>query len=233
MKNVSALLIVMVILTMFSTSAFADTNGVGGFYDIATKDNVEIRPFAGDMEVGITSKDLNGDAVNESFYENSERLEVKYSAAVSGSYYGVLLIEGSALPTKDTYVYFIDQVDAKSSVVDFNVYPILPDKTTDMTLYISSNAPDEELVKIALNYATNVTEDITSYVLGDVNDDGAVNTKDRMTLARHLANWDSYDTINTDAADVNADNTVNTKDRMTLARHLANWDGYETLPYTK
>lgn len=69
-------------------------------------------------------------------------------------------------------------------------------------------------------------------IIGDVNGDGAVNTLDRMELARHLANWEGYsaESIDMIAADVNNDGIVNTLDRMALARHLANWSGYETLP---
>lgn len=69
-------------------------------------------------------------------------------------------------------------------------------------------------------------------IIGDINGDGAVNTLDRMNLARYLANWEGYtaETIDLVAADVNGDGVINTLDRMALARHLANWSGYETLP---
>ncbi len=68
-------------------------------------------------------------------------------------------------------------------------------------------------------------------LLGDVNGDGVVNVKDNMMLARFLAGWDGYETIDKKAADLNTDGKVNVKDNMVLARHLAGWDGYETLPY--
>ncbi len=67
------------------------------------------------------------------------------------------------------------------------------------------------------------------YTLGDVNEDGKVNTLDRMKLARHLANWDGYKTIHTQAADIDGDGSVSTVDRTYLARHLAKWVGYEDL----
>lgn len=74
---------------------------------------------------------------------------------------------------------------------------------------------------------------VINTIIGDVNSDGAVNTLDRMTLARYLANWEGYtaETIDMVAADVNGDGIVNTLDRMVLARHLANWEGYQELPY--
>ncbi len=76
-------------------------------------------------------------------------------------------------------------------------------------------------------YALVVPND---FVLGDVNNDGEVNAKDRMTLTRHLAKWSGYEDIDMTAADVNSDGEVNAKDRMILTRHLANWKDYETLP---
>ena len=37
--------------------------------------------------------------------------------------------------------------------------------------------------------------DVKDYVTGDVNDDGEINTKDRMILSRHLADWIGYETL--------------------------------------
>ena len=68
-------------------------------------------------------------------------------------------------------------------------------------------------------------------IYGDVNGDGEVSSADRMTLARYLAKWTGYDTIDAQAADVDGNGKVDSKDRMILARYLAKWSGYETLPY--
>ena len=70
-------------------------------------------------------------------------------------------------------------------------------------------------------------------LLGDVDGDGTVNAKDRTILARYLAHWHGYDTINESNSDVNQDGVVNAMDRTILARHLARWQGYEQLPYIK
>ena len=73
--------------------------------------------------------------------------------------------------------------------------------------------------------------DVKDYMVGDVNSDGEVDTRDRMTLSRHLADWIGYEEIDKNAADVNSDNELDTRDRMFLSRHLAGWIGYETFPY--
>ena len=95
-----------------------------------------------------------------------------------------------------------------------------------VTLSEAWNA-DLEPVSLAVQ-SGSVT--VTHTILGDVNGDGVVDGRDRMTLARYLADWDGY-TIDEAAADVNEDGVVDGRDRMILARHLADWDGYETLPY--
>ncbi len=69
------------------------------------------------------------------------------------------------------------------------------------------------------------------YVLGDVNGDGELTFKDRVSLERHIANWPGYtlEDINANAADINGDGDITGKDRVILARHFANWPGYEDL----
>ena len=79
----------------------------------------------------------------------------------------------------------------------------------------------------------NGNVNIIDVIIGDVNNDGSVNTLDRVILTRYIANWEEYPegSINMTAADVNGDGTVNTLDRVILTRYIANWSGYESLPY--
>lgn len=74
------------------------------------------------------------------------------------------------------------------------------------------------------------TEDPSEYVIGDVDGDGIVNSRDRIVLTRFLAKWSGY-SINEKASDVNADDEVNAKDRIILTRYLAKWSGYPSLPH--
>ena len=68
-------------------------------------------------------------------------------------------------------------------------------------------------------------------LLGDINNDGVVNSADRINLSRYLANRSGFLDINEKAADVNADGSVDARDRIVLTRHIAKWNGYKTLPY--
>ena len=78
----------------------------------------------------------------------------------------------------------------------------------------------------------NGTIHVIDTIFGDVNSDGTVNARDRLTLVRYLAKWTNYpaSVVNMNAADVNMDGAVNARDRLILIRHLAKWIGYETLP---
>ena len=85
----------------------------------------------------------------------------------------------------------------------------------------------------------NVTSDITvtakytSFIYGDVDNDGSFNTADGVVLPRNLAKWQGYEdsAINMNAADLNKDGVVDTTDSVILARSLAKWQGYIDLPY--
>ncbi|MDO4743110.1 MAG: dockerin type I domain-containing protein [bacterium] len=67
--------------------------------------------------------------------------------------------------------------------------------------------------------------------LGDINYDGHINSADVIHLARYLANWTEYRTLDEELSDVNRDGAVDPLDVMILARYVAGWEGYKTLPY--
>ena len=104
--------------------------------------------------------------------------------------------------------------------------------------FVSKEAAADEdgLQTLVCDYCGTVLDTETidalsaNVIYGDVDGDGAVNAKDRITLTRHLARWTDYANINTDNADVTGDGTVNAKDRITLTRYLAKWADYQTLP---
>ena len=68
------------------------------------------------------------------------------------------------------------------------------------------------------------------YELGDLDDNGIVDTSDAIFLTRYIAEWSSYlKNGNWCAADINNDGKVNLKDLTILQRHLAGWKDYEYL----
>lgn len=140
---------------MLSTTAMAADETISGFYDIRTATDVVITPYVGEIAVEVAEKNIDSDEAMENVYAGSDRLSVTYGGAVANEHYGVIMVEGSGLPTKDTEIYYINQETAASASVAFNVYPKLPAETKDMTLYISSSVEDEDLVSVPVNYAVN------------------------------------------------------------------------------
>lgn len=69
-------------------------------------------------------------------------------------------------------------------------------------------------------------------VYGDVDENGAVNSVDVIKLARHLAGWGGYESVNETFADVNGDSALTPLDNIVLSRHWAGWSAYGILPFT-
>ena len=110
-------------------------------------------------------------------------------------------------PDSNTILY-IDQVAAENNSISFKVYP---EALKNSIIMIYGVMPDgSKSLKAAIIEA--------KYILGDVNGDGEIGTKDLTRLARFLV--DSTVEINSDAADVNSDLSIGTKDLTRLARFL-------------
>ena len=126
----------------------------------------------------------------------------------------------------NTTVQYIDQYTASGSTQKINY--IVRD-IGDGIFLLKIKAGENELYQ---GYYKVGDVSAPTVLVGDVNNDSKVNSKDLTALARNIAKWIGYDdsNINKDAADTNGDGKVNSKDLTALARHIAKWIGYETLP---
>lgn len=218
MKNKILILLAMIFVSLASTAFAADSpEDLNGFYDIGTYQNVDIKPYSGNAEVNATTVNLDSDEELEKLYDGSDRLEVSYKAATNGGYYSAILVEGSELPTKDNEIIYIDLVMAESNTVDFNVYPLLPKKATPLSLYISSNVQNSELIKVPLNYYLPKPP----YVLGDVDNDGKWNAADALIALQIGAGLRTANEQEFLAADVNQDSNCNVLDALMILQYGA------------
>ena len=226
-RKIITLLIAMSVSSAFGATAMA-ADEINGFYDMGTAQGVVITPYAGDVQVSASEKNIDDDEAMEQVFVDSDKLDVTYSGATANEYYGVILVEGSALPTKDTEIFYINQETAASSSINFNVYPKVPAETTDMTLYISSSKADDSLVVVPMNYAVNEEEATVEpeYRLGDTNGDGDISVKDVVPIRRKIAGGYTVE-MNEAAADVNQDGTISVKDVVPIRRFIAGGYGVE------
>ena len=65
--------------------------------------------------------------------------------------------------------------------------------------------------------------EIRSYIPGDINGDGRVDSRDVLNLLRHLSGWDGI-TVVKEALDVNGDGKSNFRDVTALLQYIAGWD---------
>lgn len=88
----------------------------------------------------------------------------------------------------------------------------------------------KKVLTLILAMLLALTPVVSSALYGDFDGDGAVKSGDIITLARHIANFDGYETIDTDLADVNNDGEVSVVDSLILKRHWAGWSSSRHFP---
>ena len=119
-----------------------------------------------------------------------------------------------------------------------------------LTFRVSETAQNNEILPVKVTYVkgdvvdgedNDVILDITdgsvraiSYIPGDVNGDGRVNTRDLVMLSQYISDGCTVDpegynvNVVTDACDVNGDGRVNTRDLIKLSQYIS--DGSKTDP---
>lgn len=113
------------------------------------------------------------------------------TAATAGNYYGVLLVEGNALPTVDNAILYINQATAADVKQAFSVLPIIPEAGTELTLYISSNVAGAELIAIPMVYDAEEEIIVPEVLLGDVDGSGDITDDDAYVISMYTSYiWD-------------------------------------------
>ena len=96
-------------------------------------------------------------------------------------------------------------------------FDTVPTGTYTLKVMKKGHAPWAENITVG---SSNVTENVTVYLIGDVNKDGVVDVADMQRLYNHLNNTDPLG--DTGVADVNGDKTVDVADMQRLYNHLNN-----------
>ena len=114
----------------------------------------------------------------------------------------------------DTSPAFTDTVTGNSTTYSFETVPA---GTYTLKVEKKGHAPITKGITVG---SSSVTENVTVYLIGDVNGDGVVDVADMQRLYNHLNNTDPLE--DTSVADVNGDKTVDVADMQRLYNHLNN-----------
>ena len=212
MKKIVKMLLLAAVFTLaLSVSAFAASGTEAGICDIAVEDEfktvVTLTPMTGgNAPVAVTKPNAGG------VYANTERVSVTFSNAKETKYYLVVAQTGGEYPTADNVAY-INQVTADDASVVFDVYPNALKSGQTYSIYISSN--DGMAYKEVASFSY-----YAPYKLGDVNDDGLVESVDALRVLRAVVGQITLSPTETLAADVNRDTLIESVDALRILRFV-------------
>lgn len=213
MKKTIKIVLVLALVVSCLTAVATAEGPVSGICNVtvvsAYNSTVTIQAQKADQTPVTTTTAEGGKQV----YADAVRLKLTYSDADEGSQYVVFVLDdGNTVPTESNVAY----IDQNGNAV-FDIYPstLTTGKTYD--IYLSSNAATgiKEAVKVAsFGY-------YAAYTLGDVDENGTINTQDAMQCFNHFVGNIELTGNQFLAADVVKDNVVNAQDGMRILNVFA------------
>ena len=204
-RRILALLLAVLTLTALTAAAFAadTTTGALGAFNLKGSD-------------GYTLTVVGGESVTGGFYAGATKFKLTCNG-LPGDYSLVLLLKEDAaqseatkgIPTESNLQY-IDQQNIEPTT-KFILFPKQMETGT-YNVYVSTNSAD--LTKVAsLEYGEK-----PKYTLGDVNDDGAIDTLDALWILQCYAKMRE---LSKDVADVDHNNKIDTADALRVLQYYA------------
>ena len=150
-------------------------------------------------------------SISLQFNANNLSMTLTKTGLTSGGMYLVLVLMGTDTVPTESNILYINQAtaDEKGTVTFDNVYP---SSLVDSTVYLSGTG---------LDGLTKMGFIDLQVMLGDVNEDGDINTIDVTRILRALAGALELSENEISAGDVNGDGKVNTIDVTRLLKYLA------------
>lgn len=184
-RKITALFLAALTLLTLSTAALADDTALGA-YNVQSK-------------TGYTFRVENVTA-DGGFYENADTFTLTLTTAPTEQTL-VYLVEGDGVPTEANLQY----IDQSGSAAEFTLKPkgLEADKTYRVYVSTASKEPTEAA---SFSYGEK-----PSYTLGDVNEDGYIDTVDALWI---LQCYVKKRELSLDCADVNHDGMIDTVDAL-------------------
>ena len=188
----------------------------GGIYNITGSVTLTPKDASGDT---ITAGSSDGVA-DSGYYANAVKFEVKAEKLAENQQYLLLVLKGGAdgsapgVPTADNIAY-IDQMAATETGVDFTAYPKELTKGTYYVYLVGGGTAFADSQVASFEYDKK-------YTLGDVNEDGEIDSRDALRTLRGAAGIITLTPNQAKAADVNKDNEIDSRDALRILRYVAN-----------
>ena len=133
----------------------------------------------------------------------------------------------NAVYTINTYVvkYVADGVVISEQTVNYGEDAVAPEIPAKEGYTETAPYWNAEAIKVTSDLTINAvyTKDLPKITPADTNNDGSVNLKDLITIARYVAGWENTDAY-LPALDIDGDNDIDLDDVNTLAQYLAGWN---------
>ena len=198
-----SLLLAAALTVVLCVSALAaDSEPVkGGIYGITG--SATLTP-----DTAATTQTVDGKEYSD-YYANAVKFGVAADSLVNDQQYLLLVIKGEGVPTAENIAY-IDQAAAQNGSVSFTAYPSALTKGEYYVYLVGADKPFN-IVAPAATFQYD-----QRYTLGDVNEDGKVNSVDAMRVLQFVVGKTTLSDVQLLAADVNGDKKVNTVDAMRI-----------------
>lgn len=199
-RKLPALLLAALLLVSLSMTALAADTPTYGAYNVKAESGYTLMP--------------DGTA-NGGFYANASAFTLSCPAGTSGEQTLVLLLAGdSRVPTAENLQY-IDQ-QASDGSISFTLKPKELTAGTSYSVYLSTTS------KAVTKVASFQYGEKPAYTLGDVNNDGKINSTDALLVLQYAVNTVSLDSAQQMVADVNRDGKINSTDALLILQYAVN-----------
>lgn len=208
-KFLRILLLTAVLAGALCVSALAAEPTEAGVYGMTTETGITVTPQTADG-TEITKEDLGGDYSD--YYAGAVKFGVEATGLTAGSQYLLLMVSGDGAPGADNIVYIDQQAADANGTVAFTAYPQALDKGSYRIFLLGGDQ--------TLNSGPAASfQAYVPYTLGDVNDDGTIDSADALLVLKHSVHLLDLDAVQQLAANVNKDNTIDSSDALLILRY--------------
>lgn len=205
-----SLLLAAALTVVLCVSALAADSPKGGIYDIQGS-GAALTPKS---ESGAVIAPGSGGEITSGYYADAVKFDVTANSLVNDQQYLLLVIKGEGVPTAENIAY-IDQAAAQNGSVSFAAYPSALTKGTYHVYLVGADKPFAESKVATFQYDQR-------YTLGDVNEDGVINTLDALAILQNAAELKTLTDAQKLAADVAKPfGMINTLDALRVLQYAA------------